>query len=975
MHCLCLCIIATVIGLSLTGTMTDTSRTSNIVFSSECQGEVYLLTNCSVTRNSAIQVNISQTLVTADTSFNFFRLFLWSNMEEEWNIKHLDLSNNVIPKITFSVLVCLRGLEILNLSNNAIHSISLEEQSHRCSWAKHPWSRHYLPSLKVLLLQRNKLSDTPKGLWNLKSLQSLDLSFNEISQIGLTDFHNCLQLENLYLKSNRIFKIHPRAFKTLKKLQIVDLSGNALTTVLPLMAIALELPHLEAVLADNQWHCDDSIAFFQNVISESWREKWSKICSKSIGNEVAFQWTPQSRILRDTHLSHIHLNHRGKLQAESSQEGVTKSLSILGNKEHVDSAASEKLRRLPRWRRDTPDAQSLDRKEDGPSQDLALAVCLSVFITFFVAFCLGALARPYIDRLWQQRCRNKSPGPKTSYSNEGFYDEIEGTGNLQLPNTSLSQAFHGLNHYEDQDALSVMPSPHTAVPHGRASGSRRKGPGSQQSTTQCENTTTGPGTRNDQQCSNDSATRPSMPNGVQLHGHPNAGQSQPIAATHDHIYRNYILREQSYETVAREDSLNPMNITPVADRFQTAAGSNRDVSNVVNSFPAREMAVPLSKVLTDTSAIQTAEKEERGNDEQLPPGAPGPPLGFSKEMGRSTQQQLPMKIHPEEEPSVYYSTVAHSDPGDTGPSSALPPKWASGLDATPAHREFLPNYIPSDTQSELETDDDSDEGSLFTMSSVSSEGTRDVSDEEAHDAEGCRASEPLDHENSRERMGNIGSLESLEDNNSFQDIPGKHENLEGHFVSSPEPGSWQKATQGGDNPGAGRRLENLLLKDSAAQAGVTLSNLDSPDLYSSASSPPSMLFSHGHPTSDGSHQILATQQHISGNDILEELNYETVAQDDVLSEHSMAESRQESPSNVNTFEDTLTLPRTPRSSPVSVEIPGMFIYDYVIDPQPEAVTWRYSLRDLEFSDVDHLSQTPPCSAEVASHPGQHPSLS
>lgn len=59
------------------------------------------------------------------------------------------------------------------------------------------------------------------GLWKLKSLQSLDLSFNGIAQIGPSDLRNCLWLENLYLKSNRIFRIHPEAFKDLKKLQVI----------------------------------------------------------------------------------------------------------------------------------------------------------------------------------------------------------------------------------------------------------------------------------------------------------------------------------------------------------------------------------------------------------------------------------------------------------------------------------------------------------------------------------------------------------------------------------------------------------------------------------------------------------------------------------------------------------------------------------------------------------------------------------
>lgn len=68
--------------------------------------------------------------------------------------------------------------------------------------------------------------------------------------------------------------------------QVVDLSSNALTAILPMMTIALELPHLEADLAHNQWQCDDSVTVFQNVISESWRRKWDVICNKSIGMSV-----------------------------------------------------------------------------------------------------------------------------------------------------------------------------------------------------------------------------------------------------------------------------------------------------------------------------------------------------------------------------------------------------------------------------------------------------------------------------------------------------------------------------------------------------------------------------------------------------------------------------------------------------------------------------------------------------------------
>ena len=68
--------------------------------------------------------------------------------------------------------------------------------------------------------------------------------------------------------------------------QVVDLSNNVLTTILPMMLIALEFPHLEVDLADNRWQCDHSVAAFQNFISESWRKTWNIICSQSVGKSV-----------------------------------------------------------------------------------------------------------------------------------------------------------------------------------------------------------------------------------------------------------------------------------------------------------------------------------------------------------------------------------------------------------------------------------------------------------------------------------------------------------------------------------------------------------------------------------------------------------------------------------------------------------------------------------------------------------------
>lgn len=63
----------------------------------------------------------------------------------------------------------------------------------------------------------------------------------------------------------------------------------------------------------------------------------------------------------------------------------------------------------------------------GTQQDLTLAVCLSVFITFLCAFCLGVLARPCLTRLWMRMCmrmcRIKAQAPEHTYANDAFSDE------------------------------------------------------------------------------------------------------------------------------------------------------------------------------------------------------------------------------------------------------------------------------------------------------------------------------------------------------------------------------------------------------------------------------------------------------------------------------------------------------------------------------------------------------------------------
>ncbi|KAM7159077.1 leucine-rich repeat-containing protein 66 isoform 2-T3 [Molossus nigricans] len=647
--------------------------------------------------------------------------------------------------------------------NNAIHSISLDLPSPQSSWVKHHRSslRNGLPHLRLLILHRNKLSDVPRGLWKLKSLQNLDLSFNGILQIGVSDFYNCLQMKNLYLRNNKIFKIHPEAFKDLKTLQVVDLSNNALTAVLPMVIIALKRPHLEADLAGNQWQCDDSMVVFQNLMSESWRGRWGVICNKSVGPEEAYWWAPRSRVPRETQLPHPDPSHTQSLprsKAAGPGEGSRALFSAVGKKDHAGPDTAEPQGRPPRRARSAGDA-------DASPQDLALAVCLAVFITFFVAFCLGALARPYVDRLWQQRCRRKRPGPDRAYSNEGFYDDIEVAGNTRHPRGDLHQACHGLTLRETHDPFpGPEASPQAAVVADRPPGLSRA---------QCSGDA-GAGRRK-----GDALRAASLAPRAQ----PSADGSVLVSAKQGHIHRDVVLGEITYETEALGHSLGACStgVPVIARRLGAGPGSTHTDSNELDPPPSRGMTAAPSKTRTHTKAQKTGENKEGGGTEQLP-------LEFSKDMQVGTsisllkaQEQRLKGTHAEQDHSTSYSSATLSALGQMDRSLPVsPPGWGSDRHVTPADEEPAQKHAPPDTQYELDTNYDSDEGSLFTLSSVSTEGARNVTEEEADDEESCRSSEPPGDGNSVGREGNVMSFKSLEDI-TFQKTQGKCENQKDRF--------------------------------------------------------------------------------------------------------------------------------------------------------------------------------------------------
>uniref|UniRef100_A0A8C3XWZ9 Ig-like domain-containing protein n=1 Tax=Catharus ustulatus TaxID=91951 RepID=A0A8C3XWZ9_CATUS len=395
---------------------------------SECRWDGQFLLNCSFTRISTIPEDISQMAVTADLSYNNIKTFVCSGgRNEEWMLKHLNLSNNLISELTLTTCTNLPILETLNLNDNAIHTLTLVMPSPAHGSKKHSIVDRLLPALKVLSVERNNLNTVPRGL--LQSLQTVHISSNAIQQIDPKDFQNCSQLKDIDLRNNKITKIHPDAFKDLNKLQVVDLRENALTIPLPQILVSLNFFRLEVYLSKNAWifNCRyllTKTAFLFSFIS---------------GNGVSW-WTPKGRISKNHSLPDMTLDKMNNLviyNAEKTSEGlylclfnITKEKYLIYNIEVKEGVSAFLVRKT----RDTN--TGFRQEETGPN--FALAVSLSVLITFVCAFCLGAFARPYLESLWRLMRRNKNSGSEHVYSNQAFSDETPSTEpSSSLRNTQI----------------------------------------------------------------------------------------------------------------------------------------------------------------------------------------------------------------------------------------------------------------------------------------------------------------------------------------------------------------------------------------------------------------------------------------------------------------------------------------------------------------------------------------------------------
>lgn len=473
--------------------------------------------------------------------------------------------------------------------------------------------------------------------------------------------------------------------------------------------------------------------------------------------------TPRIRISRETHLPATPSDMKSLMQskAEKPQEGADVHLSTLEKAAQVDYDDLKEIQPQPPTElRDSQDNNATARKGDD-SPDLVLVICLSVFITLVVAFCLGFFTRPCIDRLWQKICLNKKSGSGDAYSNEGFYDDVEISLPEQHQGTEPHQVSYHLKLYESKNpSWATEPMPYDIVVPEMVPGSGRMDLSHQQNPVQLEDNT-GARSRDGNVLPCGHATRSA------LHGLPNAGTHELISAAQDHYEAP---EELHYDMVDQESSLydGVTDRSSISSSLEVIPGSTDVEWDELCLSQSRDVVAPISKTPAPTNTQGSGESKERGYPEPL--GAMGSPMESSEERqasnfikGMATWEPSFQKADAEERVSNVYDEVLHHNPRDVDPPS-LVPRWASGPHVTPATEEPVPRDAPFDSLYDLVAnyDSDSDEGSLFTLSSEDSENPRSLSEGLAS-VENAEASQPLPSRNLGDYQDNVTSAESDED--------------------------------------------------------------------------------------------------------------------------------------------------------------------------------------------------------------------
>jgi Leucine-rich repeat (LRR) protein len=179
-----------------------------------------------ITKVNLSKNSIEELPAQLSTSVSLQTLILSRNKIKDWpgailkslpNLMCLKLDNNPLNQIPLDGFQVVSGLQILDLSVNAV------------SFREHPKFCH-LPQLRELYLSRIQLSEVPEDILNLSNLIILDLNQNSLQSIP-KGIKNMTSLKHLDISNNNISSLPPELGLLEPTLEVLRLDGNPLRSI------------------------------------------------------------------------------------------------------------------------------------------------------------------------------------------------------------------------------------------------------------------------------------------------------------------------------------------------------------------------------------------------------------------------------------------------------------------------------------------------------------------------------------------------------------------------------------------------------------------------------------------------------------------------------------------------------------------------------------------------------------------------
>ncbi|XP_066576031.1 leucine rich repeat containing 66 [Amia ocellicauda] len=434
-----------------------------------CLCEAPAVMNCSATSLSSLPRHVPPSVTLLDLTHNSITsLTLRRVSGGGWGVTQLRLGHNRIRGLALCAEGTRPAVGTMAPADNSLVAPAPSQPTRlgRC--------RTWAPNLQLLSLEQNQLSTIPEGLGWYQSLQVLELSHNRISAVRMQDLQSCTKITALYLQHNMISTIDPLAFKDLRELKVLNLSYNALTTIPSTAYHSLRNLHLKVDVTNNNWICDCDLltikkwmGFYGGVSNQAWHmicKEPSHLSGKDLLNvedselvcetpastsgllqEVTldmgitmvlpcrisdkdsahtYWWTPHGQVSK-TSQSYFRLDDKGDLvitDVKESDEGLY--VCVAGEDQGSISVLDVHVRRnspVQIFRR----TRDIGFPEERTQSEFILAVCLSVFITFICAFCIGAVVRPFLDVLWKRIRPQKKTATDCMHENKGFSGDNE----------------------------------------------------------------------------------------------------------------------------------------------------------------------------------------------------------------------------------------------------------------------------------------------------------------------------------------------------------------------------------------------------------------------------------------------------------------------------------------------------------------------------------------------------------------------